>query len=781
LSLQAKLQKNTSDTADGWDDFDFGDKKADDKPDESALVAQLEQQLAEKESERLAGAEWIKQLESEVAKLKQAGAASSQSKEITAPTEGWDDFDDFGEKKEDDKPDSSAVNSKLEQQLAQIKQLEDKCARVHQMVDLPTTVSKLEEQLSQKEQEKKSMEQRAKQLEDEVARLQQVPDLSTVVSKLEEQLSQKDQEKRSSEERVKQLEDEVTRLQQAPATSTEPDGWDDFDFEAEDKPDLAALVTQLETKLAEKQQQQQDADQVIKSSEARIENLEAELKKLQESHAAPAKAQGKQDKGTSDLVGGWDDFDDFEADDKPDLSALVAQLEQKLASKEQERQSSESHVKQLEEEVLLLQQAAVAGDKGKGKADELDVVDGWDDFDDFDDKKAESKPDYPALVAELEAKLSKKQQEHEHTVRVLKSESENTQQSSEARIKKLEEEVQEFRKNAAAATKPVTTSRDLVDGWDDFDDFDDKKAIPAPATPDIKQIQVELAKAAGRVSHLEDQLKAERAAHGDSVTKKLRAEIKELSEALLRERQDREREETHLADIVRQAQEDLKRQAAIAATQAAGRGHSEEAEIRAKNIARLIAEQTSELTDELHRLRGCDPERTLHQAPTHGVQPTDELGPERTLHQAPTHGVQPTEELGGLAPEVDAPPDSWGLNDLSHELHDRSAAPSHTTTQHQDVDGEESHVPRPPDEVTSGWDVFDPDDQPEHTIPVAPRGQDPWGLDTDLADLVGPPQGAPSTSNATAPELSPASAAEADVLENDATRDAWDVQLDGLL
>ncbi|CAL1126809.1 unnamed protein product, partial [Cladocopium goreaui] len=54
-------------------------------------------------------------------------------------------------------------------------------------------------------------------------------------------------------------------------------------------------------------------------------------------------------------------------------------------------------------------------------------------------------------------------------------------------------------------------------------------------------------------------------------------------------------------------------------------------------------------------------------------------------------------------------------------------------------EGDEGSVPRPPVEITSGWDVFNPDDQLEHTIPTglsaaalpqsdaAATAQDGWG------------------------------------------------------
>mmetsp|Transcript_108920 Transcript_108920/g.274088 ORF Transcript_108920/g.274088 Transcript_108920/m.274088 type:complete len:159 (-) Transcript_108920:88-564(-) len=111
----------------------------------------------------------------------------------------------------------------------------------------------------------------------------------------------------------------------------------------------------------------------------------------------------------------------------------------------------------------------------------------------------------------------------------------------------------------------------------------------------------------------------------------------------------------------------------------------------------------------------------------------------------------------------------------------------------------ETQALRPPDEVTSGWDVFDPDDQIEHTIPTAPAGGggevDIGGWDMDVSELlVGGTVDAPSSSAATggsghigggggaaAPELSPASLA--DEGSPNVAASAWgaDMDLEGLL
>jgi hypothetical protein len=49
---------------------------------------------------------------------------------------------------------------------------------------------------------------------------------------------------------------------------------------------------------------------------------------------------------------------------------------------------------------------------------------------------------------------------------------------------------------------------------------------------------------------------------------------------------------------------------------------------------------------------------------------------------------------------------------------------------------EESHAPRPPCEVTSGWDVFDPDDQTENTIPTSQAADLNAGWGDDMGDML---------------------------------------------
>ncbi|CAJ1414361.1 unnamed protein product [Effrenium voratum] len=83
-------------------------------------------------------------------------------------------------------------------------------------------------------------------------------------------------------------------------------------------------------------------------------------------------------------------------------------------------------------------------------------------------------------------------------------------------------------------------------GWEDNND--------TGAASARKEVEVLKAK----LSMAQDQLKAERLAHGQSAIKALSGEVAALSQALGRERQESEREKAHLKELVRQAKEDLR-------------------------------------------------------------------------------------------------------------------------------------------------------------------------------------------------------------------------------
>jgi len=309
---------------------------------------------------------------------------------------------------------------------------------------------------------------------------------------------------------------------------------------------------------------------------------------------------------------------------------------------------------------------------------------------------------------------------------------------------------------AASATKatsspPAAGSKDDNNGWDlDFDGEESGEITGGPrpaaqggrvssADPDVEpvskkeaeRLSTELAVAAGRLAIAQRELEAERAAHSSSVAAALRAELAILAEELTKERQDRER-------LSRHVQEDLEQQ--TTALHAATASSGPEAQVdqalviqqleqlrqqrdQARSIAQCIARQTSTLADESHRLRTAgasagpspprshDPERTLQRAGTHG---DDDAGPAGAM--AVEEGPEEQRRDPAVASEEamileNLLGDGGSGGGMAHG-HLSEAMSSHT-------EGEEALAPRPPDEVTSGWDVFDPDDQNEHTIPTA--------------------------------------------------------------
>eukprot|EP00435_Cladocopium_sp_Y103_P003676 s1749_g1.t1 len=153
----------------------------------------------------------------------------------------------------------------------------------------------------------------------------------------------------------------------------------------------------------------------------------------------------------------------------------------------------------------------------------------------------------------------------------------------------------------------------------------------------------------------------------------------------------------------------------------------------ARSIAQLVARQLS----------GSSPRRLSTPASREASPQASEgaaaatADPERTLlgadegpggsEPSPAEPSQPAEPATEAAPHL--PPAVGHLDGLLADEDD------------------EGSVPRPPVEITSGWDVFNPDDQLEHTIPTglssaalpqpdaAATAQDGWG-DFNFDDLM---------------------------------------------
>jgi len=235
----------------------------------------------------------------------------------------------------------------------------------------------------------------------------------------------------------------------------------------------------------------------------------------------------------------------------------------------------------------------------------------------------------------------------------------------------------------------------------------DGDAAGAASAASQKRLEEELEVLKARLTVAQDQLKAERAAHSQSATKALSGEVAALSEALVRERQEFEREKVQLSKHLREAKEDLQQ------APDEGNGHlSEMMELRrqrdqARSVAQCIARQVSVLAEELAVVRSS------------------------------------REALSSALPDVSAPePEQTLLSEGRPVSTSNGPMPAGVGVSHRDPteEGDEGSAPRPPVEITSGWDVFNPDDQLEHTIPTgrtepAANTQDGWG-DFDFDDLM---------------------------------------------
>lgn len=226
-----------------------------------------------------------------------------------------------------------------------------------------------------------------------------------------------------------------------------------------------------------------------------------------------------------------------------------------------------------------------------------------------------------------------------------------------------------------------------------------------------KHLEDELEVLKSRLAMAHDQLQAERKAQG--AMKALSSEVTSLSEVLARERQDHEREKVHLKEQIRQAKSDLRQ-----SSSPEGNGLLKQLEIvrrqrdQARSIAQLVARQ---LSGSSPRLSSPASREASPQASEAVDPPAD---PERTLLE--TSGDVGTEPLPATE-------------------HPAAAEPATEDVALPVDEGDEGSVPRPPVEITSGWDVFNPDDQLEHTIPTglsaaalpqsdaAATAQDGWG------------------------------------------------------
>lgn len=594
----------------------------------------------------------------------------------------------------------------------------------------------------------------------------------------------------SASARVAELEQE---LQEAEATSAKVVQYEELKIEMEQKlVETSAknqmLQEQMNALTAEKNQalEMQAAEQVVAS--VRISDLEQELQMAREAFAKD-EAQRKPSAAGGD--NGWGDFD-FDGIQTTSVPPLP----------EPTSVSPEGHgdrIVDLSEPMpnALEPAKAAAGDDGWGDFDfdgleaapvqappasqNREGSDGWDDFDFGDDS---FNAPAAALSPVQQPDVGKMQKELEKSKRELREAKEALDLQQKAAAQALELQQQEA---ASAAAQLEEARRRLEElgalgaGAEAVSASSESAAAPAVsmfstasrllgtatsvaaaarlAAEQISQISEERPKEAGtggqsgwetdfgtpdagaarkhledelevlksRLAMAHDQLQAERKAQG--AMKALSSEVTSLAEVLARERQDHEREKVHLKEQIRQAKSDLRQ-----SSSPEGNGLLKQLEIvrrqrdQARTMAQLVARQLSGAPSPRRSSSAAEDREASTQASPQASEAVDPVAdPERTLLESGDVyvGAEPlpaTEHPAATAPAME----------------DEVAVPA--------VDeGDEGSVPRPPVEITSGWDVFNPDDQLEHTIPTGlsaaalpqadAAAQDGWG-DFDFDDLM---------------------------------------------
>merc|ERR1712190_508128 len=109
---------------------------------------------------------------------------------------------------------------------------------------------------------------------------------------------------------------------------------------------------------------------------------------------------------------------------------------------------------------------------------------------------------------------------------------------------------------------------------------------------------------------------------------------------------------------------------------------------QARSIAQCIARQTSSLAEELYRLKNA----------SGGGSPQRQHRDQSSLQGGAGGGADPERIVESSAARQNGRADGGSSS--------------------RGVSGGAQRALRPPDEVTSGWDVFDPDDQIENTMPA---------------------------------------------------------------
>jgi len=548
-----------------------------------------------------------------------------------------------------------------------------------------------------------------------------------------------------------------------------------------------AEVEQKETEVAESQRR-------VQSLEEELDAAREQVKQLQDAADLQQRSVDK-DAGLADDFDSWDFEGDALADDSvhqeateasmrfqqeaKDMQMKVRDLETQLQERENALSAATSEASRLEQllhsEQEKVQKLSVAHGGGQaditGAQDAPPAVDdlSWDFADEGQDvqqpsastlQKAALEADWSAEVERLSEKLKASEEE----VVQLKTQVSELQGDCDL--------VAELGSTGTTADGALGVARAKEDNATDTEamlemqsELQAQAKRCTEALQQAEQMRLQLALAQGRLAHCEDMLKAERSVHSEAAATALRAEISKISQDLIDERQEREREEAELRALLQQTQEDVRARDSAEAMFGESLSLDQQVEVlhrqrnEARSIAQRVARQSAALADELQRMRTTqsqpssrrartshDPERTLHQA-EHARPDPEQANPETSQDNGIASG-QSGPLLGST--EAFVPPEAAFFDELLHNEDHAEAIASDPAAL--------AESQRPPDEVTSGWDVFDPDTQLEHTVPVVAAGWD-FAADELFEEL----SNTDNTGGARAPpELSPDASAAGD-------------------
>ncbi|CAE7874015.1 unnamed protein product [Symbiodinium necroappetens] len=552
--------------ADGWDDFDFDMEAA--APTTAAAKPDAGPG-AEAENEGVDG--WTNELDLGDAGLTMGDTGGPQV----------DMADDFAQGTNgDEKATVDVLQARIVELEGQLIQTQD----VLRQAEEAKNQAQAEQQNAAKEAEEAQLQALTKQQaaeEAEKARLEakRLQEQGERVRTLEEQLSAAEAARLKSDEahaasaaQLAALELEVTKLRSCQKVSPEEEpvksmpqatsagqGWDDFDFEESVPKEPATKATPLE------------------SGDHAWDGFD-----LDESVPKAAEPKAKAAVASADSEGqGWDDFDFEESVPKAAAQLAMSMLglrvryatavgepkaKAAVASADSEGQGWDDF--DFEESVPKAAEpkakAAVASADSEGQ--------GWDDFDFEEPVPKAAEPTMTAPTAIHEPAESGGADGWEDMDFDIKDTNTTATASHDCSSMQAVSMFSTATRLFGTATSMAQAARAAAEStWASHEEaqgarlkegvapisFADGDAAGAASAASQKRMEEELEVLKARLTVAQDQLKAERAAHSQSAAKALSGEVAALSEALIRERQEFEREKVQLGKHLRGAKEDV--------------------------------------------------------------------------------------------------------------------------------------------------------------------------------------------------------------------------------